>query len=58
MLQVDLCLVPEVKVTMEDVCEHVDDVLKRKKYMVIVVAEGAGQDLVATGEKDATGLAA
>jgi len=52
---VDLCLVPEVKVTMEDVCEHVDDVLKRKKYMVIVVAEGAGQDLVATGEKDATG---
>mmetsp|Transcript_38020 Transcript_38020/g.119753 ORF Transcript_38020/g.119753 Transcript_38020/m.119753 type:complete len:159 (+) Transcript_38020:66-542(+) len=40
---------------MEDVCEHVDDVLKRKKYMVIVVAEGAGQDLVATGEKDATG---
>merc|ERR1719284_215870 len=40
---VDLVMIPE------------DPVIERKGFMVIVVAEGAGQELVATGKKDATG---
>ena len=52
---VDLCLVPEVSVSMEDVFAHVDTVLAHKGHMVIVVAEGAGQEHVATGKKDASG---
>lgn len=52
---VDLCLIPEVKFKMEDVHTHIDDVLARKGFMVIAVAEGAGQDIVSTGKKDATG---
>jgi len=52
---VDLVLIPEVKVRMEDVMLHVDATLARKNYMVIAVAEGAGQEHVCTGEKDATG---
>eukprot|EP00928_Gymnodinium_smaydae_P087196 TRINITY_DN71503_c0_g1_i1.p1 TRINITY_DN71503_c0_g1~~TRINITY_DN71503_c0_g1_i1.p1 ORF type:complete len:474 (+),score=103.57 TRINITY_DN71503_c0_g1_i1:202-1422(+) len=52
---VDLCMIPEVSVKMEDVLSHVDATLARKGFMVIAVAEGAGQEFVATGEKDATG---
>lgn len=52
---VDLCLIPEVKVNLDDVKAHVDAVLSRKECMVIAVAEGAGQELVGTGKKDATG---
>ena len=52
---VDLCLVPEVDVEMDAICAHVDATLARKGYMVIVVAEGAGQKHVATGKKDASG---
>jgi 6-phosphofructokinase 1 len=52
---VDLVLVPEVKFKLEDVYKHIDEVLERKNHMVIAVAEGAGQDIVATGEKDSTG---
>mmetsp|Transcript_73723 Transcript_73723/g.130157 ORF Transcript_73723/g.130157 Transcript_73723/m.130157 type:complete len:522 (-) Transcript_73723:380-1945(-) len=52
---VDLVMIPEVPVNMEDILEYVDAVIARKGFMVIVVAEGAGQELVATGKKDATG---
>lgn len=52
---VDLVLIPEVTFKIEDVLAHVDAVVERKGFMVIVVAEGAGQELVATGKKDATG---
>ena len=52
---VDLCMIPEVKVDMKDVIEHVDATLAKKKYMVIAVAEGAGQELVSTGKQDDTG---
>jgi len=52
---VDLVMIPEVPVQMEDVLKHVDAVIERKGFMVIVVAEGAGQELVATGKKDTTG---
>jgi len=52
---VDLVMIPEVKVRLEDVLEHVEATLARKGFVVVAVAEGAGQELVATGEKDATG---
>jgi len=52
---VDLVLIPEVTVTVEDVLAHVDAVLSRQSHMVIAVAEGAGQDFVATGAKDPSG---
>jgi len=52
---VDLTLVPEVKVELDDIYKHVDKTLDRKNHMVIAVAEGAGQEFVATGKKDATG---
>lgn len=51
----DLVLIPEVKFAMEDVYEHIDNVLSRKGFMVIAVAEGAGQELVSTGNLDASG---
>lgn len=52
---VDLCLIPEVSVKMEDIMDHIDETLQRKNFMVIAVAEGAGQEHVATGKVDATG---
>merc|ERR1719282_1981019 len=52
---VDLCLIPEVKFKLEDVLAHVDSCIAKNNYMVIAVAEGAGQDLVSTGKQDATG---
>ena len=54
-MQVGQCFIPEVKVDMKHVIEHVDDTLAKKKYMVIAVAEGAGQEHVSTGKQDATG---
>eukprot|EP01062_Namystynia_karyoxenos_P014157 TRINITY_DN150_c0_g4_i1.p1 TRINITY_DN150_c0_g4~~TRINITY_DN150_c0_g4_i1.p1 ORF type:complete len:551 (+),score=156.70 TRINITY_DN150_c0_g4_i1:89-1654(+) len=52
---VDCCLVPEVKWKLADLLSYIDETIRRKGHMVIVVAEGAAQDLVATGKKDATG---
>ena len=53
----DMCLVPEVSFRLEDLLAHVETTLKRKGHMVIVVAEGAGQELIAgsNDEHDATG---
>jgi len=52
---VDLCLIPEVKVKLDDILDHVGKVVEKKGHMVIAVAEGAGQEFVATGKRDATG---
>eukprot|EP00401_Gymnodinium_catenatum_P016772 CAMPEP_0117558440 /NCGR_PEP_ID=MMETSP0784-20121206/52837_1 /TAXON_ID=39447 /ORGANISM="" /LENGTH=502 /DNA_ID=CAMNT_0005355769 /DNA_START=28 /DNA_END=1533 /DNA_ORIENTATION=- len=52
---VDLCLVPEAKVELTDVLAFVDKTIERKGHMVIVVAEGAGQEFVSTGQQDSTG---
>mmetsp|Transcript_55793 Transcript_55793/g.141244 ORF Transcript_55793/g.141244 Transcript_55793/m.141244 type:complete len:455 (+) Transcript_55793:76-1440(+) len=52
---VDLCLIPEVDVSLEDIMAHVDRTVERKGHMVIAVAEGALQKFVATGKRDATG---
>jgi 6-phosphofructokinase 1 len=55
----DLCLIPEVPVILEGndgILQHIELVLSKKKHAVIIVAEGAGENLLqATGEVDAGG---
>jgi 6-phosphofructokinase 1 len=54
--QVNFCLVPEVPFRLETLLRALQERLERRGHAVIVVAEGAGQDLVeGTGEKDASG---
>ena len=54
--QVNFCLVPEVPFTLEKFLPALAARLERRGHAVIVVAEGAGQDLMkGTGEKDASG---
>ena len=54
--QVNFCLVPEVPFTLERFLAELQQRLERRGHAVIVVAEGAGQDLMATtGERDASG---
>jgi len=52
---VDLCLIPEVDVKLQDVLAYVDKVLAQKGYMVVAVAEGAGQNFVESEGVDPTG---
>ncbi|MBN2034433.1 MAG: ATP-dependent 6-phosphofructokinase [Deltaproteobacteria bacterium] len=53
---VNFCLVPEVPFTLEGLLKALKERLERRGHAVIVVGEGAGQDLMAdTGEKDASG---
>eukprot|EP00741_Cyanophora_paradoxa_P012959 tig00020660_g12515.t1 len=40
---VNVCLIPEVKFSMEPLCEYLEALLKQDGHAVIVVAEGAGQ---------------
>eukprot|EP01062_Namystynia_karyoxenos_P014156 TRINITY_DN150_c0_g3_i1.p1 TRINITY_DN150_c0_g3~~TRINITY_DN150_c0_g3_i1.p1 ORF type:complete len:608 (+),score=175.83 TRINITY_DN150_c0_g3_i1:110-1825(+) len=51
----DAVLIPEVDWKLQDLLDHVVATLRRKHHMVIVVAEGAGQEHVATGKLDSTG---
>jgi 6-phosphofructokinase 1 len=54
--QVNFCLVPEVPFGLETFRKALRNRLERRSHGVIVVAEGAGQELMdATGEKDASG---
>ena len=54
--QVNFCLIPEVPFTLEKLLAALRQRLERRGHAVIVVAEGAGQDLMATrGERDASG---
>jgi 6-phosphofructokinase 1 len=54
--QVNFCLVPEIPFGLSSLMKSLQERLKRRGHAVIVVAEGAGQDLLAeTGEKDASG---
>jgi 6-phosphofructokinase 1 len=51
---VDAVLVPEIPVLLEDLLPHIYERVKQKKHAVIVVAEGAGKNLLAqSGEKEA-----
>jgi 6-phosphofructokinase 1 len=54
--QVNFCLVPEVRFTLERFLAALRQRLERRGHAVIVVAEGAGQDLMARREeRDASG---
>ena len=56
---VDLCPIPEVKVELDGkygILGHISRVLEKKGHAVVVVAEGAGEELVgASAEVDAGG---
>ena len=54
--EVNFCLVPEVPFTLEKFLSALEQRLERRRHAVIVVAEGAGQDLMAdSAERDASG---
>jgi 6-phosphofructokinase 1 len=54
--QVNFCLVPEVPFTLPTLLAALDERLARRGHAVIVVAEGAGADLLADAEeRDASG---
>ena len=54
--QVNFCLIPEVPFTLDALLAALKKRLEQQGHAVIVVAEGAGQELFeATGEKDASG---
>ena len=54
--QVNFCLVPEVPFRLETFLRALEERIRRRGHAVVVVAEGAGQDLLAeTGERDASG---
>lgn len=53
---VDLCLIPEVPVVLDGPCSiltHLQRVLSSKGHAVVVVAEGAGEELLAAHTADA-----
>jgi 6-phosphofructokinase 1 len=53
---VNFCLVPEVPFTLEKFLSALQERLLRREHAVIVVAEGAGQDLMAKSQdRDASG---
>ncbi len=54
--QTNFCLIPEVPFTLERFLAELKGRLERRSHAVIVVAEGAGQDLMQkTAERDASG---
>jgi len=53
---VNYCLIPEMPFTLEGLLRTLKERLERRGHAVIVVGEGAGQNLIQeTGEKDASG---
>ena len=55
---VNFCLVPEQPFVLEGLLDALEERLKKKEHAVIVVAEGAGQNLLRkSGETDASGNA-
>jgi 6-phosphofructokinase 1 len=53
---VNFCLIPEVRFALETFLSALQRRLERRGHAVIVVAEGAGQDLMAnSGQRDASG---
>eukprot|EP00928_Gymnodinium_smaydae_P064585 TRINITY_DN4786_c2_g4_i1.p1 TRINITY_DN4786_c2_g4~~TRINITY_DN4786_c2_g4_i1.p1 ORF type:complete len:1698 (+),score=336.90 TRINITY_DN4786_c2_g4_i1:621-5096(+) len=53
---VDVCLLPEMNVSLPKLLHHVADVMRRKRHAVIVVAEGCGDTIIqGDGARDAGG---
>lgn len=53
---VNFCLIPEVPFSLDQLLHDLEVRLRRRKHAVIVVGEGAGQDLLAaTAERDKSG---
>jgi len=53
--EVNYCLVPEVPFSLEGFLQKLKQRIETRGHAVIVVAEGAGQDLAAGGDSDASG---
>ena len=54
--QVNFCLIPEVPFALEPFLAALKERIEQRKHAVIVVAEGAGQELFASsGDRDASG---
>ena len=54
--EVNFCLIPEVSFTLNGLLKALKERLEQRSHAVIVVGEGAGQDLIAAGqERDASG---
>jgi len=54
--QVNFCLVPEVSFSLDGFLRNLEERLQRRGHAVVVVAEGAGQELLAaTSERDPSG---
>jgi 6-phosphofructokinase 1 len=52
---VNFCLVPEVRFTLDGFLRALEKRLEHRRHAVVVVAEGAGQDLLEAGGRDASG---
>lgn len=53
---VNFCLIPEVPFTIQGFLSALNERLTKRRHAVVVVAEGAGQDILEmTGEQDASG---
>ena len=53
---VNFCLIPEMSFTLDCFFEALKERLENRRHAVVVVGEGAGQDLIeATGERDESG---
>jgi 6-phosphofructokinase 1 len=53
---VNFCLIPEIRFSLDCFLEALQDRLENRRHAVVVVGEGAGQDLIeATGERDESG---
>lgn len=53
---VDVCLIPEMNISLSKVLAHIADIMRKKRKAVIVVAEGCGDTIIqSSGEKDAGG---
>jgi 6-phosphofructokinase 1 len=53
---VNFCLIPEMRFSLDCFLDALKERLENRKHAVVVVGEGAGQELIeATGERDASG---
>jgi 6-phosphofructokinase 1 len=53
---VNFCLIPEMRFTLDHFLKALQERLEKRRHAVVVVGEGAGQDLMeATGERDESG---